>query len=125
MTDMSSRTLKAGSSGGGITVAASCWARRRRASRTGSQNRVPRTTWRTGTHVTGLAGANDAEFVARCGAGDVLDYRAVSAADIGPFDVIIDTTGRGILAFRRRLARGGRMVTINPVIGGARAHLWR
>ena len=74
-----------------------------------------------GAHVTGLASSNDAEFVTHCGADEVLDYRNVSAADIGPFDVIIDTTGRGMLAFRRRLTRGGRMVTINFGSGPALA----
>ena len=66
-----------------------------------------------GTHVTALASARDAGFVTECGADDVLDYRTAGPNDIGPFDVIIDTTGRDLLAFRRRLDRHGRMVTLN------------
>ncbi len=65
------------------------------------------------THVTALASARDADFVTACGADDVLDYRTVNPRDIGPFDVIIDTTGRDLLTFRRRLTRHGRMVTLN------------
>lgn len=72
-----------------------------------------------GARVTGMAGADDADFVAGCGADEVVDYRAVSAADVGQFDVVVTTTGRGMLAFRRRLARGGRMVTVD--FGSARA----
>ena len=66
-----------------------------------------------GTHVTALASARDAGFVTECGADEVLDYRTVGPKDIGPFDVIIDTAGRDLLAFRRRLNRHGRMVTLN------------
>ncbi len=66
-----------------------------------------------GAHVTALAGARDAEFVRRYGAQEVLDYRTVAARDTGPFDVIVDTVGRGLLAYRRRLTGHGRMVTIN------------
>ena len=72
-----------------------------------------------GAQVTALASARDAEFVARCGADDVRDYRSVRAEDLGPFDVVIDTAGRNLLAFRRRLNRHGRMVTIN--FGSAQA----
>ncbi len=66
-----------------------------------------------GAHVTALAAARDADFVTECGADAALDYRTVNPHDIGPFDVIIDTTGRDLLAFRRRLDRRGRMVTLN------------
>lgn len=66
-----------------------------------------------GTHVTALASARDADFVTACGADEVLDYHAVKPQDIGPFDVIIDATGRDMLSFRRRLNRHGRMVTLN------------
>ena len=66
-----------------------------------------------GTHVTALASARDTGFVTECGADEVLDYRTVGPNDIGPFDVIIDTAGRDLLAFRRRLNRHGRMVTLN------------
>ena len=58
-----------------------------------------------GTHVTALASARDAGFVTGCGADQVLDYRTAGPRDIGPFDVIIDTSGHDLLAFRRRLNR--------------------
>lgn len=74
-----------------------------------------------GAHVTALAGAHDADFVTNCGADEVLDYRSTQARDVGPFDVILDTAGRGMLPFRRRLARGGRMVTVNFGSGPAMA----
>lgn len=74
-----------------------------------------------GAHVTALASARDADFVAGCGADVALDYRTTSAHDVGPFDVILDTAGRGMLPFRRRLARGGRMVTVNFGSGPAMA----
>jgi len=74
-----------------------------------------------GGHVTALASARDADFVARCGADEVLDYRTAAARGLGPFDVIIDTAGPGMLAFQRRLARGGRMITINFGSGPALA----
>ncbi len=67
-----------------------------------------------GAHVTALAQGRDTAFVTDCGADVVLDYRTISAQDVGPFDVIIDTAGgRGMLRFRRRLTRRGRMVTLN------------
>lgn len=74
-----------------------------------------------GAHVTALASARDADFVTGCGADVALDYRATDAGDIGPFDVVLDTAGRGMPPFRRRLARGGRMVTINFGSGPAMA----
>jgi len=66
-----------------------------------------------GAQVTALASGSDADFVTRCGADEVLDFRAVDADGVGTFDVIVDTVGRGMLAFRRRLNRQGRMVTIS------------
>lgn len=76
-----------------------------------------------GAHVTALAAADDADFVRSLGADQVLDYRAVTAKDLGRFDVIIDTVGRGTLAYRRRLTRYGRMVSINFGSGPALASI--
>lgn len=72
-----------------------------------------------GAHVTALARDEDADFVCGCGADEVLDYRTVDAAGIGPFDVIVDMSGRDLLAFRRRLDRHGRMVAVNFGSGAA------
>ena len=65
-----------------------------------------------GAHVTALASQGDLEFVAGLGAHETLDYRAVTPRELERFNVILDTTGTELLAFRRRLARDGRMVTI-------------
>ncbi len=65
-----------------------------------------------GAHVTALASQRDLEFVTGLGAHEPLDYHAVQAQTLAPFDVILDTTGTDLLAFRRRLTRKGRMVTI-------------
>jgi len=72
-----------------------------------------------GAHVVALAGARDLDFVTSLGAHEVIDYRTVRPADLEPSDVIVDTTGTDLLAYRRRLKRGGRMVTIN--FGSAKA----
>lgn len=78
-----------------------------------------------GAHVTALARREDTDFVLDCGADEVLDYRTVGAASLGPFDVIVDMSGRDLLAFRRRLARHGRMIAVNfgsgPALGAIAA----
>lgn len=65
-----------------------------------------------GAHVTTLASARDREFLAGLGAHSVLDHRTVTPSHLQHFDVILDTVGVDLLAYRRRLTRGGRMVTI-------------
>lgn len=64
-----------------------------------------------GAHVTALANPSTFDFVGELGADEVIDYRA-PVDDLGSFDVIFDTRGTDLRAFRRRLAPGGRMVTI-------------
>jgi len=76
-----------------------------------------------GAYVTALAAADDADFVRSIGADRALDYRVVTAKDLGRFDVIIDTVGRGKLAYRRLLTRHGRMLTINFGSGPALASI--
>lgn len=66
-----------------------------------------------GAHVTALASATSTEFLHGLGADIVHDYRTTALTDIGTFDVIFDTHGRGLLEVRRLLARGGRMVAIS------------
>ncbi|MFE7333593.1 NAD(P)-dependent alcohol dehydrogenase [Streptomyces griseus] len=65
-----------------------------------------------GAHVTGLAGAKNADFVRELGADEVLDHRATALADLDRYDVIMDTVGTEHPALRRRLAPGGRLVSI-------------
>lgn len=66
-----------------------------------------------GARVTGLASPASADFVRHMGADDVINYRT-PAADLGEFDVIFDTRGTELRAFRSRLAPTGRMITIAP-----------
>jgi NADPH:quinone reductase-like Zn-dependent oxidoreductase len=63
-----------------------------------------------GAHVTGLASAANLDLVKELGADEAIDYRA--PGDLGRFDVILDTVGTGLPAFRRLLTPRGRMVTI-------------
>ena len=65
-----------------------------------------------GAHVTALASANNLDLARSLGAEVALDHRTVSAADLGEFDVIFDAVGRQLARYRRRLAPGGRMVSI-------------
>lgn len=65
-----------------------------------------------GAHVTGLARPSAAEYVRGLGADDVIDY-AVPPAALPRFDVIVDaSTAGGYLAYRKRLAPGGRFVAL-------------
>lgn len=65
-----------------------------------------------GGHVTALARDRHAAALRALGAGEVLDYGSTTSAEIGPFDVILDTVGSELNCYRSRLAKGGRMVTI-------------
>ena len=67
-----------------------------------------------GADVTGLASAKDLDRVRSAGASQAVDYRTVDVSTLGRFDVILDTVGTGMGAFRRRLGRGGRMVAMTP-----------
>jgi NADPH:quinone reductase-like Zn-dependent oxidoreductase len=64
-----------------------------------------------GGHVTALARDRHAEALRALGADRVLGYDATSE-QTGSFDVIIDTPGSELESYRRRLTRGGRMVTV-------------
>ncbi|WP_169982891.1 NAD(P)-dependent alcohol dehydrogenase [Microbispora sp. H10836] len=70
-----------------------------------------------GAEVTALARAANLDFVRTLGAHHAIDHhaidhRTVSPAELGPFDVVLDTAGTDLRAFRRLLSPGGRMVTI-------------
>lgn len=73
--------------------------------------------------VTALAGSHDAALVSSLGADQVFDYRRIGPSDLPRFDVILDAVGSDLLAYRRRLTRGGRMVTVaaDPLVGGLAA----
>ena len=65
-----------------------------------------------GASVTTLSSNRDLELLRELGADRVLDYRTTRPDEIDRQDVILDTAGTDLLAFRRRLTRRGRMVTI-------------
>lgn len=66
-----------------------------------------------GAHVTGLAGAGNLDFVRSIGADEVRDYRTTPLAELGPFDVVLDTAGTDHRTLRGLLAPGGRMVAVS------------
>ncbi|WP_199440291.1 NAD(P)-dependent alcohol dehydrogenase [Umezawaea beigongshangensis] len=66
-----------------------------------------------GAHVTALAGARHAEFVRELGAHEVFDRASTGPADLGRFDVVLNTVGGGFQPYRRLLTRTGRMVSIS------------
>lgn len=65
-----------------------------------------------GGRVTALARTRHAAALTGLGAERVLDYRETTPEDAGRFDVIVDTVGTDLARYRRRLAKGGRMVTV-------------
>ncbi|RSM47016.1 NADP-dependent oxidoreductase [Amycolatopsis balhimycina DSM 5908] len=65
-----------------------------------------------GGHVTALARDRHAAALRELGADEVLDYGTTTSAELGPFDVIVDTVGSELHCYRGRLAKGGRMVTV-------------
>ncbi|MDQ0208639.1 NAD(P)-dependent alcohol dehydrogenase [Alkalicoccobacillus murimartini] len=66
-----------------------------------------------GAHVTALASAKHLHFLKDIGADEVFDYSKTSPADLGTFDVIMDTVGTDLKHYRRLLTNNGRMVTIS------------
>lgn len=67
-----------------------------------------------GAYVIGLANASNLSLVRELGADEALDYAEVKPAELGRFDVILDTVGSEIAIWRRLLASGGRMAAIVP-----------
>jgi NADPH:quinone reductase-like Zn-dependent oxidoreductase len=65
-----------------------------------------------GATVTTLSAGRDFKRLRSYGANSTLDYRTHAVDDLDRFDVIVDTVGRQLLAYRRKLAPGGRMVAI-------------
>lgn len=65
-----------------------------------------------GAHVTALAGADNLDFVRELGADEAYDYTRTEPADLGRFDVVLDTVGSRLRAWRGLLTPRGRMVTI-------------
>jgi NADPH:quinone reductase-like Zn-dependent oxidoreductase len=62
--------------------------------------------------VTAIAGAANLDFVRGLGAHRAVDRRSARPEALDRFDVVMDTVGTDLRAFRRLLGPGGRMVTI-------------
>ncbi|MFG1665273.1 NAD(P)-dependent alcohol dehydrogenase [Streptomyces sp. Y7] len=65
-----------------------------------------------GAEVTALARAANLGFVRDLGAHHAVDHRTASPAELGRFDVLLDTAGTDLRTLRGLLRPGGRMVTI-------------
>jgi NADPH:quinone reductase-like Zn-dependent oxidoreductase len=64
---------------------------------------------RCGAHVSAVDNADKLDHMRRCGADDVIDYRAQDFTRSGPYDLILDLVAhRSVFAYRRALAEGGR-----------------
>jgi NADPH:quinone reductase-like Zn-dependent oxidoreductase len=66
----------------------------------------------TGAVVTTLSAERDFERLRSYGVTSTLDYRTHTCDDLVRFDVVVDTVGRQLRAYRRMLAPGGRMVAV-------------
>ncbi|GAB3477156.1 NAD(P)-dependent alcohol dehydrogenase [Nocardiopsis coralliicola] len=66
-----------------------------------------------GAHVTALARADNLALAKELGADEAYDYRTTSPEQLGRFDVVVDTAGTDLAAYRRLLAPGGRMVAVS------------
>ncbi|WP_240972311.1 NAD(P)-dependent alcohol dehydrogenase [Nonomuraea composti] len=76
-----------------------------------------------GAHVTALAGARNLDLVRDLGADEAYDYATTAPADLGRFDVVMDTVGTDHPAYRRLLTPSGRMVAIAFDLGRPAASL--
>ncbi len=70
-----------------------------------------------GGHVTGVCGTNGVELCLQMGADIVLDYKAGPITLGGPYDIIVDFSGRfGFDAARHHLTGHGRFVDPSPTV---------
>ncbi|WP_230466346.1 NAD(P)-dependent alcohol dehydrogenase [[Actinomadura] parvosata] len=76
-----------------------------------------------GAHVTALAGPRNLDLVRDLGADEAYDYATTAPADLGRFDVVMDTVGTDHPAYRRLLTPSGRMVAIAFDLGRPAASL--
>ncbi|MFJ8998505.1 NAD(P)-dependent alcohol dehydrogenase [Streptomyces sp. NPDC102359] len=76
-----------------------------------------------GAEVTALARAANLDFVRDLGAHEAVDHRGVRPAELGRFDVVLDTVGTDLRTFRHLLRPGGRMVGIAFDLGRPLASL--
>jgi NADPH:quinone reductase-like Zn-dependent oxidoreductase len=67
-----------------------------------------------GAEVTGLARTANHDLVSELGARRTVDHRDLSPDALGRFDVVMDTVGTQLKAYRALLRPGGRMITVAP-----------
>jgi len=65
-----------------------------------------------GAQVTALANTTHHEAVLALGADEVLDYRTTDPHDLPRFDVVLDTVGTDLRAYRNLLTPTGRLVAV-------------
>lgn len=65
-----------------------------------------------GAHVTVLASKTTMDAVINYGADEVFDYRKTSSEELELFDIIFDTAGKDLKAFRKKLKPDGKLLTI-------------
>jgi len=65
-----------------------------------------------GGRVAVLASARNEDLALGLGAHEFFDYATATPASVGSADVILDTVGSDLLAWRRLLSPGGRMVSV-------------
>ncbi len=70
-----------------------------------------------GGHVTGVCGTNGVELCERFGADVVLDYRFGPVTLNGPYDIVIDFSGRfSFEAARHHMTEHGRFIDPSPTV---------
>lgn len=80
-----------------------------------------------GAHITALASRKNLALARDLGASRAFDYRTTRVDELGKFDLIFDTVGTELGAYRKLQTQGGRMVAaaMNPdaIVGTAVAIL--
>lgn len=66
-----------------------------------------------GANVTALASKTNMDAVIKYGADEVFDYRNTSPEELGLFDIIFDTAGKDLEAYRKKLKPNGKLLTID------------
>lgn len=66
-----------------------------------------------GTTVSTLSSPVTVESVKEYGADHVFDYKKTFSDDLGKYDVVLDTVGKGVNEFHRNLKKNGRLVTVD------------
>ncbi|RWZ52699.1 NADP-dependent oxidoreductase [Labedella phragmitis] len=74
-----------------------------------------------GGQVIGVTSRRNGDLVRSLGAQEVFDYATATPSDVGSADVIFDTVGTQLSAWRSALSRNGRMATVAVGSAGALA----